>query len=891
MNNNLTTTKENNKNNFKLYLLLSFIIPFIILLLAYTVNGIGFLGSKSVLIGDLRDQYVNFYSQYQTILKSGDFSKLLYSWNLGFGGNFLGLFTYYLASPVSLLVLLFPKDQLAAAMEIMILVKVSLSSLTFFIYIKYVYKRVNLMSVLFSTMYGLMSYAIVFSLNLMWLDGIIFLPLILIGVRRLIFQRKMGLFILFLAIMFVDNYYIAYPVGLFTFLYFTATYFTKNSIRDIRGYLKNFLMFMLATIIAATCAAVILIPTYFSLKNGGATTLDSQLLVSSTFGSTIEKFFMGTFNAISYGSPNIYCGLIPLLLIVPYFFNRKIKVKEKLIDLIFIIILLVSFASPFLTWAWQDFNIPIWYMFRYSFVFSFLILIIAYKAIENLDYTPIIGIIVSVLFLGGGIYYLLAYGIGISSYRSVSPRLLEHIIVQPVNRILLYANMILIIIYAMLIIAMKIKVHKRKLVMSLIFILVCGEMLFACATYLNDVYSQIGYLSKGVFDQVLSVEPDIKAIKASDNSFYRTEQLKTSERFNEGIALSYNSISTFTSMNYRGLDSFLTNTFGVQDGGTGIPLSLQYKSTTEVLDSLFNIKYILSEEPLGGFYTNNIEGVNRYINQNKYALPIGYVINNYALSKDIKYTNSDYFANTNILLNSFLGYAKGEIGYNEYLSPITYKTTLQNVSVLSQTTNYAQLEVTDPYYNGIVGLHFTSDANQQVYLNLNNGSSNQSTIYVNGKEIGIYSAWDEPAVMNLGYFTKGEDVNVSIKLDNENSEIGLVQLYGLKQDQFSNAYEALDSQSMQNIKVTNTSITGTAYGNGNNNVLFLSVPYDKGWHAYIDGKEVSIENLDGFMAIKLNQGKQIVELKFMPQGFTLGLAMTVASIIILIYIFIKERKY
>ena len=100
-----------------LYLLLSFVIPFIILFLAYTLNGIGFLGNKSVLVGDLRDQYVNFYSQYQTILRSGDFSKLLYSWNLGFGGNFLGLFTYYLASPVSLLVLLFPKDQLAAIID------------------------------------------------------------------------------------------------------------------------------------------------------------------------------------------------------------------------------------------------------------------------------------------------------------------------------------------------------------------------------------------------------------------------------------------------------------------------------------------------------------------------------------------------------------------------------------------------------------------------------------------------------------------------------------------------------------------------------------------------------------------------------------------------------
>ena len=892
MNNNLVKTKNTDKNHFKLYLLLSFVIPFVILLLAYTVDNIGFLGGKSVLIGDLRDQYVNFYSQYQTILKSGDFSKLLYSWNLGFGGNFLGLFSYYLASPVSLLVLLFPKDQLAAAMEVMILVKVSLASLTFFIYIKYVYKKVSIISVLFSTMYGLMSYAIVFSLNVMWLDGIIFLPLILIGVRRLIFKNKIGLFALFLAIMFIDNYYIAYPVGIFTFLYFTATYFTENSVKNIKGYLKKFFIFMIGVVIAATCAAVIILPTYFSLKNGGATTLDSQLLVSSTFGSTIEKFFMGTFNAISYGSPNIYCGLLPLLLIVPYFFNKKTKTKEKIIDFVFISILLVSFASPFLTWAWQDFNVPIWYMFRYSFVFSFLILIIAYKTIENLDYTPILGIIISVIFLGAGIYYVLAYGVGESIYKTVSPTLIDHIIVEPVNHILLEANMIIIVIYAILIIMLKLNIKKRKLAVSIIFILICGEMLFASATYLNDVYNQIGYLSKGIFNEVLEVEPDVKAVQSADNSFYRMEQLNTIERFNEGIALSYNSISTFTSMAYRSMDNFLTDTFGIQDGGTGISLSLQYKGTTEVLDSLFDIKYILSEEPLGGFYTNNIEGVNRYINENKYALPIGYVVNDYALSKDIKYTKNDYFENTNIFLNSFLGYSPSDSGYKNYLKPISYLTTLQNISVLDETADHAKLKVTDPYYKGVVNLNFTSDSNQEVYLDLNNGSSNESTIYVNGKEIGLYSSYDEPDIINLGYFTAGESARVSIKLDTETSELGVVQLYGLNENEFSEAYNTLNSQSMKDIKVTNTSISGTVDASGTDDLLFLSVPYDKGWHAYIDGKEVPLESIDNsFVAVKLKQGEQNIVLKFTPEGFNLGLVMTILSTIILIYVFIKERKY
>ena len=243
------------------------------------------------------------------------------------------------------------------------------------------------------------------------------------------------------------------------------------------------------------------------------------------------------------------------------------------------------------------------------------------------------------------------------------------------------------------------------------------------------------------------------------------------------------------------------------------------------------------------------------------------------------------------MLNSFLGYSKDGNGYKEYLKPIDYTTTLQNISVLKQTSDYAKLALTDPDYSGIVRLHFTSNSNQQVYLDLNNGDSNQCTVYVNGKEIGIYSAWDEPAVMDLGYFTEGESATVSIKFTNENAELGVVQLYGLNQNEFSRAYETLNSQSMQNIKVTNTKISGTAYGTEDNNVLFLSVPYDKGWHAYINGKKVSIENFNGFMAIKLNQGQQTVMLKFSPQGFDIGVIISIVSIILLVYIFIRERRY
>ena len=163
-------------------ILLSFFLPAIILAIAYFAHGIFPLGKRSLLIIDLYHQYAPFISDLQDKFRS--FSSLLYSWSGGLGTNYLPLFAYYLASPLNLIIVLFPKENLSEAILVLTLLKVGLAGVCFTIYLKGVHREQGLATAAFSLLYALSSYVLVFSWNIMWMDAIYLLPLIMLGLVK-----------------------------------------------------------------------------------------------------------------------------------------------------------------------------------------------------------------------------------------------------------------------------------------------------------------------------------------------------------------------------------------------------------------------------------------------------------------------------------------------------------------------------------------------------------------------------------------------------------------------------------------------------------------------------------------------------------------------------------
>lgn len=74
-------------------------------------------------------------------------------------------------------------------------------------------------------------------------------------------------------------------------------------------------------------------------------------------------------------------------------------------------------------------------------------------------------------------------------------------------------------------------------------------------------------------------------------------------------------------------------------------------------------------------------------------------------------------------------------------------------------------------------------------------------------------------------------------------------------------------------------------------LVLYSVPYDKGWKAFNNGREVEIENVDnGMMAIKINKGMNNVKFTYYPRGLKLGLWLSIVSYIGLLIYCIKSKR-
>jgi len=199
----------------KKYYLLAFIIPCIVMILLYlTVGVIG--GNKSILTVDLADQYVAFFNALKNMFdgKIGYF----YSFSKTLGGNIFGLIAYYLISPFNLLILFVNRTSIPNMILIINIIKISFAGLTSYIYFNKTFKNNQKISLTFSIIYALMAYNIVYSQNIMWLDGVILLPLVFLGIDKLI-EEKSALFYITLTTSIICNYYIGYMTCIVSFIY------------------------------------------------------------------------------------------------------------------------------------------------------------------------------------------------------------------------------------------------------------------------------------------------------------------------------------------------------------------------------------------------------------------------------------------------------------------------------------------------------------------------------------------------------------------------------------------------------------------------------------------------------------------------------------------------
>lgn len=237
----------------KMYLF-AFLTPTVIMLVLFVIRGIYPFGDRSFLFADMYHQYMPFFSELLHKVRGGE--SLNFSFNVGIGSNFLALFVYYLASPFHIFSLLVPENFLIEFMSYLIVLKIGLAGLTFYIYLQEHFRisgrgdegdeaggartapGSRLAAALFSCFYALSGFMAAYNYNIMWVDCVVLLPLIILGLEKLVKEGRCELYCVTLALSIFTNYYISIMICIFLVLYFLFLLVTEQKRLRSIGYLS-----------------------------------------------------------------------------------------------------------------------------------------------------------------------------------------------------------------------------------------------------------------------------------------------------------------------------------------------------------------------------------------------------------------------------------------------------------------------------------------------------------------------------------------------------------------------------------------------------------------------------------------------------------------------------
>ena len=614
----------------KKFMVFAFFAPILIMLLTFACTGMLF-GKTSFLALDMNAQYVYFFEQFRDILTGNE--SFFYTFERSMGGEFFGYFTYYLASPLSFLVLIFPKSMIYEAIGIMLLLKSGLSGLSFSIYL-YKTRPVNSIGFgMFSVMYAFCAFATAYQTNIMWLDALIWLPLIALGIEALIKEGKFKLFVVALSMAIWSNYYIGYMLCIFTALYFVfylATHSSKD--RNPKGVklhiLKSFGRLALFSAISLMICAGVLLSALYALSFGKANFDLSKLTfeINLDFFDIVSKMFIGTFDTFrSEGFPHIYSGTLTLLLLPVFFASKKIKLREKIGYSLLATVFIISFSINAINLAWHCFNSPVWLNYRYSFMLSFVFLIMAYKGYEQIKSFKFKFFAISTVFIVL-LLFMVQKMVKFTRYDGSEKTELGLGLIVVGFTIALLAG------YLVIFLLMKLKKNKIRAISLVLCGIVCLEATAGATLSWYGQFDDAGFSTRANYNAFKENNKTISEYfeEKEIDSFFRVERTY-SRKTNDNLVLNLNGVSEFTSTFNNGSKTLLKRL-----GYTTKDQSALYKFTNELSDSLLGIKYVVSDELINE-ETDSLDKESMYeqievidgkyaIYENKYALSIAYAV-------------------------------------------------------------------------------------------------------------------------------------------------------------------------------------------------------------------------------------------------------------------------
>ncbi len=821
------------------YIITTFLSGILVISLIFIIQKTLPFGKNSLLAVDFYHQYGPMLGElYDKVMHGGN---LIYSFNVGLGIPYYRNFLNYLSSPFNIILFLFKREHILTAFSFIIGLKAIAASTTMAYYLQKKFKKESILIIVFGLAYGFSNYFTAYYWNLMWLDGMVFLPLIILGIENIINKGKIKLYLLSLATMLFANYFIGYMICIFSVIYFFAYYFIKNKFRFYSFY-KACLRFFIGSILAFGIVAVFLIPMYYALKSISAThdlfpqILEYNFNLLNFFANHYAGVVPTVFASDKLPLPNVSSSIIVILSVLLFFVNKNIGIKKKLIYLLLIILFVSSFEIKTFDFIWHAFHVPNDLPYRYSFIYIFLLCLIGYESAINIRKLKYIySFILYVFILSMLLLLKTRYFVNIDSYIFIT-------------------NALFISLYLIVYTLYKYNIFNKKYIEVSLIIFILSEMVLVNNHNLNINQNSVDYINKYTINNF-----SLKELKEKDKSLYRIEE-KDYMTYNDGAFVGYNGISTFSSMAYERV-SKLQRKLGM---GSNDINSYYYNMQTPVYNSMFGIKYIIGDLENNSYYDLFIDEGDKIYKYN-YNLPILFPVN-----KGIKdWTNysQDPFENQ----SNFILQATGVSGIFDKV----YVDKISGCEVNSFNGDYLDFKL----HKNINDLIITYKNNN--YKNLYGYFYNANINSVSTLENYKYFSPNEPYIIEIPKIEEQKiDVTINFK-SNEESYL-YAYMYNINSDNFIKAYSILNKN---NVKITNykSNRIESSVKVDYSMTMYSSIPYDNGWKVYINNKQVKTFKLaESLLGFDIPKGENNIKLIYIPEKFYLGISISLISLCIII---------
>ncbi len=936
-----------------IYLFLAFFIPFILMFFAFKIAGVSPFGTNQILATDLWHQYYPFLVDYQDKLQHG--GSLLWTWKSGGGTNYVALMSYYLASPLNFFSVLVPADKLREFLYIITCVKIGLAGFFYALFLKITFKRRDVSITAFGIMYALCAFIMGYYWNVIWLDTIALLPLVIAGTFALLREGKFRLYVIALALSVLANYYI----GLFTciFVLLVSIGYCIVEYKGWKDLIKQFFKMAGFSLLSLMMSAVLVLPTYFALHYtySAENTYPKDFAINigskPDFGGVLEGIGKTIANSVAFikptekeGLPNVYCGVFVIFLALLFFFCSKIKVRERIFCGGLMLFFMLSFIIRQLDYVWHGFHFPNMLPHRFSFLYSFLLIYMAFRVFMHIDSIKLASVI------GGILAFAIYLGIAATYFDGEKVKLSPIFENQKVDPVLWSAFIGGILAAWVLLYCLRNKIPRIAMVIgtsaigvtAAVIIFVSGKvinsavnkdggnafhiflgivilLLTAAAALLisskemnvdhqmTKVVLSVVLLIIAMVEGLFSAAGGVKTVGVTDAKSYplggqdtlncvakvdelekdnidlpRTEVNKY-HSLNDNALIGANGISMFNSMVNKNITTYMEK-FGIC--GWEASNRYTYQESSPYTNLMLNVKYLIT--PYGAYLdTAHMDQISQSGNvkllENKYYLPQGFMTKSTLSSYDIKNASSNPMENQNNLFRLTTG-LEGNI--YRYL-PSSSSTAATAGASITDTKNgiftYSSSQQNDSF-----DINYIADTDGTAVAYFSGGTDNIS-IRVNGAEkIGYYIK--RPFIMMVGDVKKGDTITLHATMANSSS--GSITSYCamFNDDLFKQGYDLLSKSTMDATTVKDSYIAGdiTAQEDG---LFYTSISYTKGWKAYVDGKETEITPVgDAMLAFPLDKGEHHIELKYIPEGFIPGLICTLLALMIFIALIILAPK-